>query len=425
MYGSSPSILPPKCGFTSVGGRGVSPPVFGYTKPSRPTCFSTFGAGVAAVGATYLQWLQTAPQYGKGANQAKKPTSSPTLWGRKIATLSQGQYEEGNAQPVVLEFAGVWYDTKQQRIVKIDTTRSGVAQEVMGRFVSVDPLTTKYPELTPYQFASNQPIMSIDLDGLESWPSTRKWNADDFEQFSIFVKKEIEHIHNTAIKTDATGKPVDVNRNYNTAFDCADLYIYLIAKYASIHQLPVKFTLSNGKVVTNETKLVDEAWAFKGKLKIQPNTPEGFMFYLRENVNAASLVKSLVRVKKINDIVVGDMYYYNGHVCVTIDNKPINGGTSTTVISGTTVTYTLEDPNTLDEKNPYVIGGFGNGILLINSDTNIMINGVEYDGRRASSPSIQYAYRYGLLEEGRKRLITDPCFLLNVIEKNAELEKDE
>jgi RHS repeat-associated protein len=35
------------------------------------------------------------------------------------------------------------------------------------RFKSVDPLAKKYPELTPYQFASNSPISGIDLDGLE------------------------------------------------------------------------------------------------------------------------------------------------------------------------------------------------------------------------------------------------------------------
>lgn len=37
----------------------------------------------------------------------------------------------------------------------------------LGKFLSVDPLTNKYPELTPFQFASNSPIMAIDLDGLE------------------------------------------------------------------------------------------------------------------------------------------------------------------------------------------------------------------------------------------------------------------
>lgn len=39
----------------------------------------------------------------------------------------------------------------------------------LGRFLSIDPLTPKYPELTPYQFASNTPIQAIDLDGLEKY----------------------------------------------------------------------------------------------------------------------------------------------------------------------------------------------------------------------------------------------------------------
>lgn len=36
------------------------------------------------------------------------------------------------------------------------------------RFLSIDPLAQKYPELTPYQFASNTPIQAVDLDGAES-----------------------------------------------------------------------------------------------------------------------------------------------------------------------------------------------------------------------------------------------------------------
>jgi len=37
----------------------------------------------------------------------------------------------------------------------------------IGKFLSVDPLTQKYPYFTPYQFASNSPISGIDLDGEE------------------------------------------------------------------------------------------------------------------------------------------------------------------------------------------------------------------------------------------------------------------
>jgi RHS repeat-associated protein len=38
----------------------------------------------------------------------------------------------------------------------------------LGRFLSVDPLSEDYPELTPYQFASNRPVDGADLDG-EEW----------------------------------------------------------------------------------------------------------------------------------------------------------------------------------------------------------------------------------------------------------------
>ena len=42
----------------------------------------------------------------------------------------------------------------------------------LGRFLSVDPLGKKYPELTPYQFASNTPMQAVDLDGMERFDVT-------------------------------------------------------------------------------------------------------------------------------------------------------------------------------------------------------------------------------------------------------------
>ena len=53
----------------------------------------------------------------------------------------------------------------------------------IGKFLSVDPLTKKYPELTPYQFASNTPIQAVDLDGAEAlfvhgtWSNKTTWEG--------------------------------------------------------------------------------------------------------------------------------------------------------------------------------------------------------------------------------------------------------
>ena len=37
----------------------------------------------------------------------------------------------------------------------------------ISKFLSLDPISSSYPSLTPFQFASNSPISGIDLDGLE------------------------------------------------------------------------------------------------------------------------------------------------------------------------------------------------------------------------------------------------------------------
>jgi RHS repeat-associated protein len=44
----------------------------------------------------------------------------------------------------------------------------------LGKFLSVDPLTSSFPWYTPYQFAGNKPIVAIDLDGLEEYIVTDK-----------------------------------------------------------------------------------------------------------------------------------------------------------------------------------------------------------------------------------------------------------
>ena len=39
----------------------------------------------------------------------------------------------------------------------------------LGRFLSVDPIAKNYPHSSPYAFAENDVIRSIDLEGLEKY----------------------------------------------------------------------------------------------------------------------------------------------------------------------------------------------------------------------------------------------------------------
>jgi RHS repeat-associated protein len=50
----------------------------------------------------------------------------------------------------------------------------------LAKFMSVDPLTMRYPQLSPYQFADNTPIQAIDVDGLEKF----KINDGTREEFN-------------------------------------------------------------------------------------------------------------------------------------------------------------------------------------------------------------------------------------------------
>ncbi|TXK74141.1 RHS repeat domain-containing protein, partial [Mesonia sp. K4-1] len=38
----------------------------------------------------------------------------------------------------------------------------------IGRFISIDPLAEKFPQLTPYNYAGNKPVTGKDLEGLQS-----------------------------------------------------------------------------------------------------------------------------------------------------------------------------------------------------------------------------------------------------------------
>ena len=60
----------------------------------------------------------------------------------------------------------------------------------IGKFLSVDPFTPKFPWYTPYQFAGNKPILFIDIDGLEEADISKKYlpYAQDMSQVPLTYK---------------------------------------------------------------------------------------------------------------------------------------------------------------------------------------------------------------------------------------------
>ncbi|MES1159419.1 MAG: RHS repeat-associated core domain-containing protein, partial [Bacteroidota bacterium] len=62
-----------------------------------------------------------------------------------------------------------------------------------GRFLSVDPLQKDYPMLTPYQYAGNNPVAGIDLDGKEF-----DWAILDYAEKKIFGTTKLQEIREGA-----------------------------------------------------------------------------------------------------------------------------------------------------------------------------------------------------------------------------------
>jgi len=91
----------------------------------------------------------------------------------------------------------------------------------IARFLSVDPLAPDYPELTTYQFASNTPINSIDLDGLEKEEIIHafKWAGGKtiklgketaFGIYALFTTNPVTTVHNIYNGTTAAANDIGV-----------------------------------------------------------------------------------------------------------------------------------------------------------------------------------------------------------------------
>jgi len=98
-----------------------------------------------------------------------------------------------------------------------------ISDSRIGKFLSVDPLTPKYPELTPYQFASNSPISGIDLDGLEYayyMDGTfigHNTKDDQGKELSLSVSNSVRVFENSNVTNENTirnrGKDLDIDIN--------------------------------------------------------------------------------------------------------------------------------------------------------------------------------------------------------------------
>jgi len=89
----------------------------------------------------------------------------------KVVTLTNGEYDEFFDEDSIQRIGSALVNINTMKLVRMNLTKEEKRQldnAKSSRFLSVDPLTSSFAMLTPYQFASNTPIAAIDLDGLEA-----------------------------------------------------------------------------------------------------------------------------------------------------------------------------------------------------------------------------------------------------------------
>ena len=87
----------------------------------------------------------------------------------QLNSFTNGVNQEFQDKEEVIQIGSALYNVNTNEIIAIkfveDELNEGVEEELLGRFLSVDPLTSEFSFYTPYQYAGNKPIAAIDLDG--------------------------------------------------------------------------------------------------------------------------------------------------------------------------------------------------------------------------------------------------------------------
>ncbi|PQJ10487.1 hypothetical protein CJD36_010955 [Flavipsychrobacter stenotrophus] len=147
----------------------------------------------------------------------------------------------------------------------------------IARFRTVDPLTAKYPMLTPYQFASNNPIMNIDLDGLEGFPA----NATKGANGEMFVRSRVQLVKGWDIYEQITIRPAGTSKAFNTRVDFllrsqSTDNVYTIdvktgGGRSSTNQLTFDKSIENGDLTEMRSAKPNGGTPVNGKLRVAGN----------------------------------------------------------------------------------------------------------------------------------------------------------
>ncbi len=216
----------------------------------------------------------------------------------------------------------------------------------LGRFLSEDPLTKKYPFYTPYQFAGNSPVLSIDIDGLEGDKNVNNTENSTQKEPSTPVNFWDEDYQNKEFKKS------DIYKNYRNQLKPGETLnkingVYVFARESNTSDETSYYWL-NGKTWVPFNPLVYHAPVDRNPIKtifwdatIKPLLP-----FDDVDVYASAQVKKTVEVTVLGKKVSGTMVQYGGQIGLTTENGQ-GGYADFVTVNRSYVNYKI--PNTKTE----------------------------------------------------------------------------
>lgn len=138
--------------------------------------------------AAYLKWI-SGQQLLKDETINRKMLPYPAA-NKHALTLSKGEFNESIPLKRYVSIGRMLYDSQTEKVVKVLPVNT-ISPELMGRWLSEDPLTWKFSGESPYNFASNMPIIAIDPDGREIIIATTK------KEYTGPVPEHLGHVAKT------------------------------------------------------------------------------------------------------------------------------------------------------------------------------------------------------------------------------------
>lgn len=227
----------------------------------------------------------------------------------------------------------------------------------LGKFLSIDPLTSEYPYLTPYQFSANRPIDGIDLDGAEYLKIIPKFEVTG-RGFIDYVKAADNGAIDVLNLAPSLWNSLVVNiQSVGKGTWSKDISNDLGQMGTGIKKTAVQFYHEPIKTITSPDALEFAVSTYIGGKVFTPGAKTGNLI---KPANAATIEEKVTLYRGVNE----------SHVDFVNSSKGIvtpNGGTATALEHNTLSTvhspFTSWTPD-IEVATNFALRPKGNGVIL-------------------------------------------------------------